>query len=101
MAHERTGLLGEPGVTFHAQFITVCRRSKRSSHRTKSPVGSKNWWCPSIAWMKGLRSVVSRLLIEPVAKVRGHTIAQQFLHGPHMVRQTCRHSRCDWLPLLG
>jgi len=58
-------------------------------------------WCPSIAWMKGLRSVVSRLLIEPVAKVRGHTIAQQFLHGPHMVRQTCRHSRCDWLPLLG
>ena len=42
-----------------------------------------------------LRSVVSRLLIEPVAKVRGHTIAQQFLHGPHMVCQTCRHSRCD------
>ena len=58
-------------------------------------------WCPSIAWMKGLRSVVSRLLIESVAKVREHTIAQQFLHGPHMVRQTCRHSRCDWLPLLG
>ena len=52
-------------------------------------------WCPSIAWTKGLRSVVSRLLIEPVAKVRGHTIAQQFLHGPHMVCQTCRHSRCD------
>ena len=58
-------------------------------------------WCPSIAWRKGLQSVVSRLLIESVAKVRGHTIAQQFLHGPHMVRQTCRHSRCDWLPLLG
>src|SRR5215475_12630005 len=52
-------------------------------------------WCPSIAWMKGLQSVVSRLLSEPVAKVRGHTIAQQFLHGPHMVRQTCSHSRCD------
>ena len=34
-------------------------------------------WCPSIAWMKGLRSVVRRLLIEPVAKVRGRTIAQQ------------------------
>ncbi len=47
--------------------------------------------------MKGLRSVVSRLLIESVAKGQGHTIAQQFLHGPHMVRQTCRHSRCDWL----
>ena len=58
-------------------------------------------WCPSIAWMKGLRSVVDRLLIEPVAKVWGHTIAQQLLHGPHMVRQTCCHSRRDWLPLLG
>jgi hypothetical protein len=58
-------------------------------------------WCPSIAWMKGLRSMIGYLLIEPVAKVRGHTIAQQLLHGPHMVRQTCRHSRRGWLPLLG
>ena len=31
-------------------------------------------WCPSIAWMKGLGSVVGRLLLKPVAKVRGHTI---------------------------
>src|SRR5262245_2647942 len=58
-------------------------------------------WCPSLAWMKGLRSVVSRLLIEPVATVRGHPIAQQFLPGPPLVRQTCRHSRGDGLPLLG
>ena len=48
-----------------------------------------------------LQSVVDRLLIEPVAKAWGHTIAQQLLHGPHMVRQTCRHSRRDSLPLRG
>jgi hypothetical protein len=57
--------------------------------------------CPSIACMKGLRSVVSRLLIEPVAKVWGHAIAQQLLHGPYMVCQARRHSRRDRLPPLG
>ena len=50
---------------------------------------------------KGLQSDVSRLLIKSVPKVRGHAIAQQFLHRPHVVRQTCRHSRRDRLPLLG
>jgi hypothetical protein len=58
-------------------------------------------WCPSIAWMNGLGSVVSRLLLKPVAKVRGHPIAQQLLHSPPMVRQTCCPSRRDRLPLLG
>ena len=36
-------------------------------------------WCPSIACIKWLRSDICRLLIEPVAKVRGHTTAQQLL----------------------
>jgi hypothetical protein len=61
-------------------------------------------WCPSIAcitYIKWLRSDVGRLLIEPVAKVRGHAIAQQLLHSPHVVRHSCCHSRCDWLPFLG
>src|SRR5215510_10770150 len=31
----------------------------------------KKGWCPSIAWMKGLGSVVGRLLLKPVAKDRG------------------------------
>jgi hypothetical protein len=58
-------------------------------------------WCPSIACIKWLRSDIGRSLIEPVVKVRGHTIAQQLLHGPHMVRHPCCHSRRDWLPFLG
>ncbi len=47
--------------------------------------------------MKRLRSDVGNLLIESVAKVRRYSIAQQLLHGPHMVRQSCCHSRCDQL----
>ena len=58
-------------------------------------------WCPSIAWMQGRQSVVDCLLSRAGRKVRGHTIAQPLLHSPYMVRQTCRHSRRDWLPLLG
>ena len=57
--------------------------------------------CPSTACMTGLRSDVGRLLIKSVPKVRGHAIAQQFFHRPHVVRQTCRHRRRDCLPLLG
>src|SRR4029453_804456 len=30
---------------------------------------SSDRWCPSIAWMKGLGSVVGRLLLKPIAKV--------------------------------
>src|SRR6266446_1781902 len=56
--------------------------------------------CPSIACMKRLRSDVGNLLIESIAKVRRYSIAQQLLHGPHMIRQSCCHSRCDQLPLL-
>src|SRR5215211_6884264 len=59
------------------------------------------WWCPSIACMTGLRIDSCRLLIKAVAKVWGHAIAQQLLHGPYVVRQTCRHSRRNRLPLLG
>jgi class 3 adenylate cyclase len=58
-------------------------------------------WCPSIACMTGLRIDSCRLLIKAVAKVWGHAIAQQLLHGPYVVRQTCRHSRRNRLPLLG
>ena len=57
--------------------------------------------CPSIACMKGLRSDVGRLLLKLVTKVRRHTIAQQLLHSPYVVRYTRCHGRCDRLPLLG
>jgi hypothetical protein len=68
-----------------AQFIAVCRR----------------WWCPSIACMKELRDDSGCLLIELIAKVRGHPITQQLLHSPYVVRYPCRHSRGDGFPFLG
>jgi len=58
-------------------------------------------WCPSIACMKGLRRDCGRSLIKLIAKVRGHPVAQQLLHGPHVVRYPCRHRRGDGFPLLG
>ena len=56
--------------------------------------------CPSIACMKGLRSDCGRSLIKLIAKVWRHPIAQQLLHGPHVVRYPCRHRRGNGFPLL-
>ena len=51
--------------------------------------------------LTGLRIDSGRLLIKTVAKIWGHAIAQQLLHSPYVVRQTCGHSRRNRLPLLG
>src|SRR5262245_36495732 len=84
------------GLTRALAAVLKDSRDPRRVHFTlhdllKQPVlqiaaGYEDGWCPSIAWMKGLQSVVDRLLLKPVAKVRGHTIAQQLLHSPYMVR---------------
>jgi len=58
-------------------------------------------WCPSIACMKGRRSVLSRWLREPVAQVWGPAIAQHLLHGPPMGCQARCHRQRDRLPPLG
>jgi hypothetical protein len=47
-----------------------------------------------------LRSDGGHLLIKLITKVRGHTIAQQLLHSPHMIRYPCCHSRSNGFPLL-
>src|SRR5262249_20908887 len=96
-ARQKTEIVLRASITVSATF----GHSAQPDNVTCWHIISCNGWCPSIAWMKGLRSVISRLLIESIAKAGGHRIAQQFLQGPHMVRQTCRHSRCDGLPLLG
>jgi hypothetical protein len=97
-AEAHCAAIGEPhGTDAHVSLNHRVETAQGEENMATAPRG----WCPSIAWMNGLGSVVSHLLLKPVAKVRGHTIAQHLFHSPHMVRQTCCHSWCDRLPLLG
>src|SRR5713226_3912150 len=107
---EKAFVIFEDQVTSYADFDTTVNRVASGFLRLGIRAGDRVCvmlsncpefrCCPSIACMKRLRSDVGNLLIESVAKVRRYSIAQQLLHGPHMVRQSCCHSRCDQLPLL-